>query len=210
MRIIIADDHAMIRDGLRPFLMALGDDVEVVDAATLDEAMAAADAGPVDLLLLDIEMPGMQGVGTVADVRRRLPTTPVVVLSGRVERATVLKALESGASGFLPKTLHADSLQHALRLILSDGSYFPMEVLAQGDAGQAAGMEVPAGLASLTPREREIAHRLAKGAPNKEIARDLGLTDITVKSHLRNVYRKIGVQNRTQAAAIILRELGEP
>lgn len=214
MRILIADDHAMVRDGLRPYLADLTEGAQVVDAATLDQALAESDRRSVDVLLLDLEMPGMHGAGSVAEVCERLPETTVVVLSGRNDPDTVAAILDSGAKGFLPKTMPASALVHALRLILSDGSYFPAEILAaRNHAGPlVAAQALPQGpLASLTRREFDIATMLAQGGSNKEIARILGMTDVTVKSHLRNIFRKIGVQNRTQAATLVLREMeGRP
>lgn len=213
MRILIADDHAMVRDGLRPYLTDLTEDTQVIDAATLDQALAEVDRQPVDVLLLDLEMPGMRGVASVCEVCRRMPDTMVVVLSGRSDPQTVADVLDSGAKGFLPKSMAARALVHALRLIVSDGSYFPAEILAA--RSQATELEThkavaasPHGpLAALTRREYDIALMLAQGGSNKEIARALGMTDVTVKSHLRNIFRKIGVQNRTQAATMVLREM---
>ncbi|KJS41966.1 MAG: hypothetical protein VR70_04530 [Rhodospirillaceae bacterium BRH_c57] len=200
---MIADDHAMVRDGLRPFIASVADDVQVVEAASLDDVLAAADVAEPDILLLDLSMPGMEGAASVAALCERLVRTRVVVLSGDTASETVRGVLLSGACGFLPKTLHAETIVHALRLILSGGTYFPASALAERKEPMA---RPPTGCGDLTAREREILAMIAQGATNKHIARALDLTEITVKTHLRNIFRKIGVQNRTQAAAWALRE----
>jgi DNA-binding NarL/FixJ family response regulator len=200
---MIADDHAMVRDGLRPFIASVADDVQVVEAASLDDVLAAAAGAEPDILLLDLNMPGMDGAASVAMLCERLARTRVVVLSGDTTSETVRGVLAAGACGFLPKTLHADTIVHALRLILSGGTYFPASALAER---QEPTVRPAIGTGDLTAREREILAMIAVGATNKHIARVLNLTEITVKTHLRNIFRKIDVQNRTQAAAWALRE----
>ncbi len=204
MRVLIADDHALIRDGLKPFLRQISPTIEIQEAGSLAEALRVAAEGKPDCLLLDLKMPGMKGIDSLKDVKATLGGTRVVILSGTVNRATVLKAIELGAAGYLPKSLSAQTMMHALGLILSGGAYFPTDVLTGTAAENDLSSETTA--LGLTRREKEILLLLAGGSSNKEIARRLNLTEITIKSHLRNIFRKIGVQNRTQAAALVIRE----
>lgn len=222
MNILIADDHALIRDGLKPFLHQVAGDVTIHEAAGLEEAQEIAVRQALDLMLLDLRMPGMNGAESLHQICAAYPQTRVVVLSGTVNGRVVGEALRAGAAGYLPKALHGETMMHALRLIISGGTYFPSAALASGcdddSDGRAAearadGPPVQGGraadldprFAGLTPREREILTLLAQGRANKDIARELALTEITIKSHLRSVYRKIGVTNRTQATAAAYR-----
>ena len=211
MKILVADDHNLVRDGLKPFLQELGPDVTVIDAATLDEALAkATEAGDVTLALLDLRMPGMDGTRGIEVFRSQLPAVRVVILTGHVARDDVLAALKAGAAGYIPKTVSGTSLINALRLVLSGETYLPSSVFAAdptpdpADAPRRASPDPANPLATLSPREREILGFLIDGDTNKEIARRLELQEITIKIHLRNVYRKIGAANRAQAVRIAM------
>ncbi len=165
-----------------------------------------------DLVLLDLKMPGMDGTDGVLRLRRAFPDVRIVIVTGWVTRSDVLEAMRLGVSGYLPKSLNGTAMMHALRLILCGVPYYPPEVLTAADAAPTAAGESAATprerspLSALTRREYEILTQLVGGASNKEIAKVLGLTEITIKSHLRNVFRKIGASNRTQAVALALRE----
>jgi len=144
-------------------------------------------------------MNGLQGV----EVMRRLhPTVPVVILSGHVEREEVLAAVRAGAAGYIPKTISGSALTNALRLVLAGESYLPPSILLDSSAGDRKPPASP--LSTLSVREREILGYLIEGQTNKEIARRLDLQEITIKIHLRNVYRKIGAVNRAQAVRIAM------
>lgn len=208
MHILVADDHALVRDGLKPFLLALSESVTIAEAETLPQALDRARERAPDLILLDLSMPGMQGVESAAAVKRDVPDARVVILSGDVERETVVAAVNCGASGYLPKTLHGETIMHALRLIMSGGTFYPSDVLARSPAAAASAFQ-PGGerpFRALTEREAEVLRLLAEGNSNKLIARRMDLTEITVKSHLRNIYRKLGVNNRAQAVAAVLQK----
>ncbi|MBF0335032.1 MAG: response regulator transcription factor [Alphaproteobacteria bacterium] len=202
MKIILADDHRLVRDGLKPFLEELGGGVEVVDAATADEALAAAGQGRAPgLILLDLNMPGMNGLAGLARLRACRPDVPIVILSGDVSRALVTEAVQAGAAGYIPKTIGGPGLVNALRLVLGGETYLPPCALNDDPPPVAA----PAsGLALLSDRERQVLGLLIQGLTNKEIARQLDLAEITIKIHLRNVYRKIGAANRAQAVRIAM------
>jgi DNA-binding NarL/FixJ family response regulator len=205
MHIVLADDHPLIRDGLRLLLTSLDTKVVLYEAASFDEAVAAVRAAPqLDLVLLDLKMPGMDGILGVREICRLVPSVPVVVLSGQFGRDEVHAVLRAGARGFIPKAVGASVLTCALRLVLAGEVYAPASLLLQGAAPPMPSPPSPASLAALSPREREILAHLIEGETNKEIARRLDLQEITVKIHLRNVYRKIGAANRAMAVRIAL------
>ncbi len=156
-------------------------------------------------------MPGMNGVEGIARMRQAFPETPVVVLTGSVVRGTVLAADAAGAAAYLTKTMSGKALVNALRLVLAGGRYLPPEaLLGNGAAGEPVdrpAVETPIQL--FTPRERQVLDHLAEGHSNKEIARQLGLQEISVKVHLKKIFRKLNVSNRTQAAMAAVRFMGK-
>jgi DNA-binding NarL/FixJ family response regulator len=206
VRVLLADDHALLRDGIRPFLTDLGEHVEIMEAVDFDSALAQASEHSPDLLLLDLKMPGMAGVETVSAFRKACPEVPVVIITGQVLREDVLRAMELGASGYLPKAMSGASFVHALRLILSGQPYFSAHLLSPGGGdGEAAQAQQHGGrFADLTNREIQVLSLLVRGESNKEIGLHLGLTEITVKSHMRSIFKKIGAANRTQAVAMAI------
>jgi DNA-binding NarL/FixJ family response regulator len=209
MRILLADDHAMVRDGLVPFLERLQPGSTVVEAGTLPEAMVAARSGePIDLAILDLYMPGMDGLVGLTTMRAEFPDLPIVILSGSTKPEDALQAIEHGACGFVPKTMRGETILGVLRLVLSGEKYIPPFLFEYRDGlaqpAAPAGSETPSPLTHLTPRERDILDMIVDGAPNKVIARELSLQEVTVKAHLRNMFRKLGVANRTEAARVAL------
>lgn len=212
MKVLIADDHALLRDGLKPFVSKVGDEVTILESYDYPSTHDVIAAEHPDLVLLDLRMPGMDGTDGVLRLRRAFPNTRVVIVTGWVSRTDVLESMRLGVAGYLPKSLNGTAMMHALRLILCGVPYYPPEVLAnesiqpQADPDSMATPHDRSPLSALTRREYEILTQLVGGASNKEIARVLGLTEITIKSHLRNVFRKIGATNRTQAVALALRE----
>jgi DNA-binding NarL/FixJ family response regulator len=212
MRIILADDHELVRAGIRPFLRDLGPEVEVVEADTFDQAMTAlAEAGPSDLAIIDLRMPGMRP-GWLAAVRRQGADLPVVVLSGSLAPEDVVQSLRDGAAGYIPKTFGGPALVAALKLVLSGQRFFPAfaleallnDVPAAGGGSRGGAAGEGAVLEKLSARERDILGLMIQGGTNKEIARQLEVQEITVKVHLRNIYRKLGAANRAQAVRIAL------
>jgi len=222
MRIILADDHELVRAGIRPFLAELGANVEVVEAETFEQVVdalrgAASDAdadvdGPaVSLAIIDLRMPGM-GEGWLDTLRRTAPRVPVVVLSGSLAPEDVVQCLRDGAAGYVPKTFGGPSMVAALQIVLTGQRFFPafaLEALIEGcGAAGGNGRGAPNGegtlLAKLSARERDILGLMIEGGTNKEIARRLEVQEITVKVHLRNIYRKLGAANRAQAVRIAL------
>jgi len=208
MRILIAERTEIYLEGLKVTLQRLDGRVAVTAFAAFADALEAAKDTEFDLVLLDRALPGMDGIAGVEVFRSYFPAPRLVVLADELRRTEVQAALRFGADGFLPKSLGADSFLNAIRLVLSGESYVPAELLSvERLSGSGSGPRSgPANAASavfetLTGREADVLEQLLQGLPNKEIGSALGVQEITVKLHLRGVYRKLGVKNRAQAVA---------
>ena len=202
--VLIVDDHPVVRRGLR-VLLEVQDGIEVA-GETGDGAAAlalAAERAP-DVILLDLKLPGMDGLAVLGELRARDSAARVLVLTSATEPAAASLAVRSGAAGVIYKDVDPDALVRAIRSV-HDGHL----LLAPGAAGnlvRAAGAGSPgAGLDALTGREREVLAELAKGRSNREIARALSVSEKTVKAHVSSVLAKLGVQDRTQAALLAVR-----
>jgi len=195
--ILIADDHALIRTGLRGFLAGLSAQRRVEAAASLDEAVAFLGNHPVDLLLVDLAMPGMHGVASLHTLREEFPTLRIAVLSGTDDRHTIMQALAAGVNGYIPKSVPPEELAFAIDSILAGRIYLPPGITTQGHA---ADLPAPAAPPGLTVRQDEVLALLTRGLSNKEIARDLNMAEGTVKIHVAGIFRRLNVQNRTEAA----------
>jgi two-component system nitrate/nitrite response regulator NarL len=204
VRIIFADDHEVVRHGLRFYLERLGENVEIVEAGTFEEAFAKAIDGPAPaLIVLDLRLPDIEGMNGLERMRARFPRVPTVVLSGELSQSRIKEALNRGAAGYLPKTLGGRAMLSALELVLAGETFVPSLALSEND-GSGGQADPNAPLATLTPREREVLAHLVEGQANKEIARALDIKEITVKVHLTKLFRKLNATNRTQAARIAL------
>lgn len=208
MRILIVDDHRLFRAGVSLLLSNIYDDVHVAEAKDIDTALERlADSGAFDLVLLDLAMPGMEDLDGLRRLRERIPDTPVVMLSAVEEGREVMRAIEMGARGYILKSASEQVLQHAISLALSGETYIPAGVFLDsdghlfapgGDGGNGIGPDNP--LSVLTARQKEVLVCMMRGSSNKEIARDLGLLESTVKAHVKAVLKKLGAANRTQAS----------
>jgi DNA-binding NarL/FixJ family response regulator len=196
IRLMIADDHAVVRTGLEQLTSAL-EDVELVGVATngTDAVALCAERAP-DVVLMDLEMPVLDGIEATSRIKAAQPNVAVVVLTSFSDRPRILRALEAGAAGYLLKDAEPDELARAIRAAARGD--VPLDPKA-GRALLTAHTSVSPG-AALSDREREILAMVAEGLPNKLIARRLSISEKTVKAHLTSVFRQIGVTDRTQAA----------
>lgn len=200
LRIVIADDHPLFRDAIRLALSGLAADeaLDIIEAASADEAKSIADAhDDLDLLLLDLRMPGMNGLAGLIDLRRRHPALPIAVVSATDDPRTMRDCLAFGALGFIPKSYDRASIAEAIRGVLEGKTHQPSA--AALPEGQDVDRSVMQGIEALTPQQFRVMQSIAKGQPNKIIAYELGITEKTVKAHVTVILKKLGVSNRTQA-----------
>lgn len=205
IKVLIADDHPVVRQGLRTFL-GIQDDIEVVgEAEDGASAVTLAESLDPDIVLMDLKMPGADGLAALTELRARGVKARVLVLTSVTERGHVLPAVQAGAAGYLYKDVDPQALVQAIRAV-NDG-----HVLFAPDAAEAmlrdgsAKRDDDRGLAALTEREREVLVHIARGRSNREIARALVVSEKTVKTHVSNLLMKLGVQDRTQAALYAVR-----
>ncbi len=201
IRVLIVDDHAVVRRGLRAFL-DLQPDVEVVGEAA-DGASAEGMTGTLrpDVVLMDLVMPNTDGIATIRRLRAASEKPTVLVLTSFLDDVHVFAALQAGAAGYLLKDIQPDELVRAIRQVHQGESALHPKVAARLVQHTAQ----PAGFADFTPRERDVLRLLAEGFANKEIARRLSLSEKTVKTHVSNILQKLGVADRTQAALLAVR-----
>jgi DNA-binding NarL/FixJ family response regulator len=211
LRVLLADDHEMFRMAMRVALAPLGADTEWLEADSAGATLRALETGgPVDLALLDLHMPQADGLPWIARLRERFPDAPLVVVSADEHAIDVRALIELGVAGFIPKSDSAAVIVQAVKLVLSGGTYVPLRLLAahggaaapwlHGDGeGANVASATPGTIPGLTPRQRAVLRLLAQGYPNKLIARDLGLSEGTVKVHLLAIYRVLNARNRTAA-----------
>lgn len=196
MRILIADDHPLYREAAALQIGRLYREAQVQEVASLSELRAAAEQPPhFDLILVDYHMPGMSS-GALAELVRDFPSTPLAVISGVASNADILAAARAGVRGYIPKTSTSKYFAHALQLLLAGGTSIPTEVLTEEPVSHKA----PAWHAKMSAREVEVLRGVALGKSNKEIGRTLGLAEVTIKLHMRNVFRKMAVKSRSEAA----------
>jgi len=202
--VVIADDHPMVRDALARVVGQLYADAQVLEAGDFAAVLAHLGDAVPDLVLIDLNMPGMDGLHGLRRLREAFPALAIVVASGQDDPATIRAALEIGANGFIPKIDPPDLLLQALRVVRAGGVYIP----ARSNGDVRGIMTGPSPNASgLTPRQLDVLRLLLKGEPNKLIARQLGLTEGTVKIHIAAILRALQARNRTEAV-IRARELG--
>lgn len=204
MRLLVVDDHPIVREGLAAFLEQLGPDTAVLQAGDASQALAlAAEHSDLDVVILDLALPGLNGMSAIAEFGRVRPELPVIVLSASEDARAAREALAQGALGYVPKSASRQTLVSAIKLVLNGEIYVPPLIL--GEAGAQRPMPQCRGAsparAILTDRQIDVLRRLSAGQSNKTIARDLDLSEKTVKAHITAIFRALNVVNRTQAAA---------
>jgi len=208
VKILIIDDHALIREALCGVLKELRDDAVVAEAADWRQASRQIEEnGGFDLVLLDLNLPDRDGTSILAELRERYPAVSVVVLSARQDRESVARALELGALGFIPKSSEREVMLSAFNLIFSGGMYIPPEILLRQEPAAARSAAAPAQSVprksaadlGITGRQMEVLRLMMQGRSNKAICRALDLAEPTVKNHVTAILRALGAANRTEA-----------
>jgi DNA-binding NarL/FixJ family response regulator len=193
-RVLIADDHPLYCDALRAVVPQACPGAEISEAGTQQEVLdALAGGGPFDLVVLDLNLPGATGLSCLLTLRKVSPGTPVVVVSAVDDPRIMQDVILGGANAYVPKSAPRQVLVNALQVILSGGSYMPSEVIAALRDARASPRE------DLTLRQKRVLELVSSGQSNKNIARTLGISEITVKAHVSAILRKLGVSNRVQA-----------
>jgi DNA-binding NarL/FixJ family response regulator len=198
-RLVIADDHPLFRGALREAVARQFPAAELFEAGGFDDLQALLEReADIDLVLLDLAMPGVRGFSGLMYLRAQYPGVPVVVVSAHEEAATIRHCMDFGASGFIPKTSAADTMRGALAAVLEGRTWTPPDV--DLDAGIDKETKALAGrLATLTPQQVRVLMMLSEGLLNKQIAYELGVSEATVKAHVSAILQKLGVESRTQA-----------
>jgi two-component system, NarL family, response regulator LiaR len=205
IRVLIADDHAVVRQGLRTFL-ELQDDIEVVaDVCDGEEAVSAALEGRPDVVLMDLVMPRLDGIEATRRILSERPGTRVIALTSFLDDDKVLPAVRAGAAGYLLKDAEPGELVRAIRTVNDGEALLHPAVAARVLREVAADAPAAENDGGLTAREREVLALVARGLPNKLIARELGIAEKTVKTHVSSILAKLGVSDRTQAALLAVR-----
>ena len=204
VKLLIVDDHPLFRDGLAALLRQASVDSTVVQASSTEEALRLADEQIVDAVFMDLMMPGLSGEGAIREFARRHPDLPVIVLSSSENPHDVRRVLNSGASGYIPKSATAQTVVSALQLVLSGNIYVPPLLVSpasrSAEPGSHGGKH---SVSQLTDRQVEVLRYLRDGLTNKEISANLGIAEKTVKVHIAAIFKTLNVVNRTQAAKFL-------
>ncbi len=208
-RFIIVDDHPLFRGALGQALSAAFADAEILEAGSLDELTEQlGTAGDIDLILLDLSMPGVHGVSGLIYLRAQHPEVPVVIVSASDDAGTIRQCLDCGASGFIPKSQPVERIREAIRRIIGGEVWLPPDVDLSGEpTGESA--ELVSRLSTLTPQQVRVLMMLGEGLLNKQIAFKLGVSEATIKAHVSAILQKLGVDSRTQAV-IAINRIGTP
>ena len=202
MRIVIADDHRVVREGIR-YMLSDAPGVEVAgEAADGPELIELLESDPVDVVLLDVRMPGMTGFEVLEELQSKLPQVRVIMVSMHDEPGYVRRSIELGASGYLLKNTGRDELLQALQAVVEGGAYVQGELM-QPLVDEIGGRSGAA--SSLSPRERQVLQLIAGGFENKQVAFELDLSEATVKTYVRGIFARLHVSSRAEAVAVALR-----
>jgi DNA-binding NarL/FixJ family response regulator len=209
-RFVIADDHPLFRGALREAVTGLFQHVEIGEAGSFEDVSKLLESGgEVDLILLDLNMPGVRGFSGLMYLRAQYPSVPIVVVSANDDPTVIRRCMDLGTSGFIPKTLGIEEMRAAIKRVLEGGVWTPPDVdLGAGSDTETANLM--ARLASLTPQQVRVLMMLSEGLLNKQIAYELGVSEATVKAHVSAILQKLGVESRTQAVITAAKiELGQ-
>lgn len=199
-RVLIADDHPLYCEALRAIVPQACPEAEIREADSQDAVLAILTSDTAfDLVLLDLNLPGATGLSCLVAVRQVAPLTPVVMISAVDDPRTMRETILGGANAYVPKSAPRQVLLNAISAILEGGTYMPAEVVAMLRQAHVQGRDEPHESRELTLRQRAVVELLSRGLPNKEIARALEISEITVKAHVSSIFRKLGVTNRVQA-----------
>ncbi len=203
-RIVIVDDHPLFRGALNQALSASLDSAEIVEAGSLDELTTKLTNGlEVDLILLDLSMPGVQGISGLVFLRGQYPEIPVVIVSANDDPTTIRRCMECGASGFVPKSQPVDRIRQAVRSVLDGNVWTPPDIVLSTGGGDDDTSDLLVRLSSLTPQQVRVLMMLGEGLLNKQIAYKLGVSEATIKAHVSAILQKLGVDSRTQAVIAV-------
>src|SRR3984885_4250908 len=213
LKVLVIDDHPLVQEGVSAALESLADDVTVMAARDAEQGLATAAEHPdLDLVLLDLALPGMSGFNLIGKLHERLPSLPVVVLSALEEPENVRHAINAGAMGFVPKSAATRVLIDVLQQVLEGNVTVPLALQSVGQPVSHAlpgASDMPSAsepdVALLTLRQLEVLSRVCQGKTNKQIATELGLSEKTVKAHVTAIFKVLGVVNRTQAVLVARR-----
>jgi DNA-binding NarL/FixJ family response regulator len=199
LRILVADDHPLVRGALRQTLAGAFPGADVLETGDLAALSAELEKHPdMDLVLLDLAMPGVRGFSGLMYLRAQHPGVPVVVVSGNEDRSVIRRCIDFGASGFIPKTTDIDVMREAIRSVLDGGTWTPSDIDLSAPADRETA-DMVRRLASLTPQQVRVLMMLSEGLLNKQIAYELSVSEATVKAHVSAILQKLGVESRTQA-----------
>ncbi|MDX2101618.1 MAG: DNA-binding response regulator [Alphaproteobacteria bacterium] len=201
--VIVADDHPMVRAALRGAIETGFPGARVIEVGSLDAAESAVQSAEPDLLLLDLNMPGMDGFSGLAGFRARHPAVPVMIVSAAAEAHHRRAAEQLGAAGYVPKSAPMEELTAAIAAVLAGEVWFP-------DLGDALDPAPAGGLPDLTPQQQRVLALMSEGKLNKQIAHEMSVSEATVKAHVTAILRKLGVHSRTQAVIAARKALGLP
>lgn len=198
MKILIADDHALFRDGLALRLEEIAPDAIISQASSYAQVFKIINAEPdTDVLILDVEMPDMPWLESLKQIRQTAPKMKIIVVSASEDNRTVRSILATGVKGYIPKRSEIKVLNNALKLVIEGGSYVPPNLLDGASQNTLSGRSI--GVKTLTNRQSQVLDLIAQGKSNKQIAYDMGVSESTVKLHINALLRSLHVNNRTQA-----------
>ena len=209
MKVLLIDDHALFKDGMRLVLAKLDKSTQIFNASSYEDALPIINENPdFDLILLDLGLPGLSDADALKAFRKEMPSTPVVILSSNDDGSKVQELLNLGAQGYIPKSTNAQLLIHALKLVLSGGIYIPPEILSQIGGEQIASVKNHTAKANtpLTPRQHEVLGKLIHGHTNKEIGKLLDMAESTVRVHIAAILKALNASNRTRAVHLAVQK----